>query len=240
MPSDIYISGYVINLGQHSCPSKLFLGVTPLWDESMENQRISVVDLARRVQLKLNEQLKKRSNGVVANQSILYFPLHPAVAEVIENSYSHDENITDEMILDCMVRLTQIQSNQKPIDPCLRFSALVLAIEDYLKFRKTTINMTNIINWTNPSWNRSKLIAELMASGMEYDRETETVLFDSIQLKVPRLISIKNSGIDFKSLIFGQHNQKDIIEFDQKEDQSSSRRERVTSSIEVHVDHIDD
>ncbi|CAF1492186.1 unnamed protein product [Adineta ricciae] len=231
MPSDIYISGYVINLGQHSRPSKLFLGVTPLWDESMENQRISVVDLARRVQSKLNEQLKKRSNGAVANQSILYFPLHLAVAEVIENSYSHNENITDEMILD------------------------FLTIEDYLKFRKTTINMTNIINWTNPSWNRSKLIAELMASGMEYDRETETVLFDSIQLKVPCLISIKNSGIDFKSLIVRVQQLhlarnassmkinstclditiKDITEFSQKKE-----LERVSSSIEVHVDQIDE
>jgi hypothetical protein len=195
------IPGYAINLGKFSCPSKLFFNTEPLWKKSMENRRINITTLMHHIKTNLDEKLEYLYGNIVPNSTSGHILLHLTVANVLErNKYSNEEIINEQMIIDCMIRIGQTAGRKGNIYDERVFPSVVLTIDDYLKFRKITKNM---IRGSNGNLSRSyeyKIITELGASGMEYDKTTNEVLFEPSKLKIPHMIQLESSEINFNYL----------------------------------------
>jgi hypothetical protein len=195
------IPGYAINLGKFSCPSKLFFNTEPLWTKDMENKRIHITTLMNQIEGKLGQKIEDQYGSIVPNSSSAHFLLHFTVAKVLENGKYLNENlISEQMIMDCMIRIGRTAGKKGNIYADTVFPFVVLTIKDYLNFRRTTKNMIQINNGNLSRSYQYKIITELVASGMEYDKITNEVLFEPSKLKIPRMIQLESSEIDFNDL----------------------------------------
>ncbi|CAF4600554.1 unnamed protein product, partial [Rotaria sp. Silwood2] len=194
------IPGYTINLGRFSCPSKLFFNTEPLWRQDIENKRINITTLMNEIKVNLDNKLKEYYGNAIPNTSSAHCLLHNTVATVLENKYANDELMNEQMIMDCMIHIGQTAGRKGNIYADYIFPYVVLIIEHYLKFRKITKNMTKPNDEELSRSYQYKIITELVASGMEYDESTNEVLFESSKLKIPHMITLDNSKIDFDNL----------------------------------------
>lgn len=195
-----YFPGYAINLGPFSCPSKLFFHTKPLWGKSMENKRVNVGTLMAQVQENLKTELVVHYGSVVPDTRSAHCLLHRTVAHVLGTNYFNEDEISDQMIIDCMVRLGRTAGRKGNIYADHVFRSVVLTIEDYLEFRRTTKNMLEPDNENVSRSYEYKVRTELIASGMEYDASTNEVFFEPAKLKVPRVIQLESNSIDFDDL----------------------------------------
>ena len=195
-----FFPGYAINLGPFSCPSKLFFHSEPLWGKPMENQRLDVSTLMIRLHANLEIKLEGHYGSVVPDTSSAHFLLHRTVADVLETKYSNEDKISDQMILDCMIRLGRTAGRKGNIYADRVFQIVVLTIEDYLKFRRTTKNMLEADSEDLSRTYEFKVRTELIASGMEYDASTNEVFFEPAKLKIPTVIQLESNSIDFNDL----------------------------------------
>jgi hypothetical protein len=136
--------GYAINLGQFSCPSKLFFNTEPLWDKSIENKRINVATLMNQIKANLDEKLENHYGNSIPDTTSSHFLLHLTVANILKNKYSNEKIMNEHMIMDCMIQIGRTEGRKGNIYADHVFPCVVLTIEDYLKFRKTTKNMFKI------------------------------------------------------------------------------------------------
>ncbi|CAF1382356.1 unnamed protein product, partial [Rotaria sordida] len=194
------IAGYAINLGKFSCSSKLFFNTEPLWRHDIDNKRINITILMNEIKENFNNKMKDYYGNVEPNNSSAHFLLHKTVANVLETKYSNDELINDYMIMDCMIDIGQTAGRRGNIYADDVFLKIVLTIEHYLKFRKTTKNMMKIDNEILSRSYEYKIRAELIASGMEYDENTNEILFESSKLKIPHMIELDKNKINFNQL----------------------------------------
>jgi hypothetical protein len=194
------IPGYAINLGKFSCPSKLFFNTEPLWRKSIENKRINITQLMNHLKDNLDEKLTDFYGSIVPNTSSAHFLLHLTVADVLESKYSNEEIINDQMIMDCMIKVGRTAGRKGNIYADNVFRCVVVTIDDYLRFRKTTKNMIRIDDENVSRSYQYKIITELVASGMEYDEGKNEVLFEPSKLKIPNMIKWESSGFDFDQL----------------------------------------
>ncbi|CAF1527342.1 unnamed protein product [Rotaria sp. Silwood1] len=200
-PSKILLTSYAINLGRFSCPSKLFFFTEPLWDMNMNNQRINLTTLANQLKAKLDQKLTEWYGNSTPNASSAHTMLHSIVASVLEEYHdTNAETITAPMIMDCMIKIGQTAGRKGNIYSEHVFPLVVLTIEDYLKFRKTTPNMTIASNNMKSRSYEYKVLAELLTIGMNYDKITNEIDFDESRLKVPRIINLTESKLDFNDL----------------------------------------
>lgn len=195
----LVIPAYAINLGKFSCPSKLFFNTEPLWRKNMENKRISIATLLDYIKEKLDNKLREQYGNIVPSTTSAHFLLHLTVADVLESKYSNEEIISEQMIMDCMIQIGRTAGRKGNIYADNVFPCVVLTIEDYLKFRKTTKNNIHSDENVTRSY-QHKIITELVASGMEYNQITNEVLFEPSKLKVPHMIQLESSEIDFNDL----------------------------------------
>jgi len=200
MPIEV-IPGYAINLGKFSCPSKLFFNTEPLWEKDIENKYINMTTLMNQIKKKLDHKIEDQYGNAVPNKSSSHFLLHLTVADVLENDkYLNEDIINEQMIMDCMIRIGQTAGKKGNIYADTVFPFVVLTIKDYLKFRRTTKNMIEINDENLSRSYQYKIITELVASGMEYDKITNEVLFEPSKLKIPHMIQLESSEIDFNDL----------------------------------------
>ncbi|CAF1345759.1 unnamed protein product [Rotaria sordida] len=194
------IPDYAINLGQFSCPSKLFFNTEPLWRQDIENKRINVTKLMNEIKINLDNKLKDYYGNAIPNTSSAHCLLHRIVADVLENKYPYDELMNEQMIIDCIIHIGRTAGRKGNIYADYVFPYIVLTIEHYLKFRKTTKNMTKPNDDALSRSYQYKIIAELVASGMEFNENTNEVLFEPSKLKIPHMIKLDDSKIDFNDL----------------------------------------
>ena len=135
---------YTLNLGKYSCPSKLFFCTKPLWDKMNENQRVPVSVLSKQLIDNLHQELCRKYGNAVPDRSTAHFSVHSTVAGVIEDNYTNAETMTDEMIVDCLVEPSRTDGKKGNIYGDTVFPAVVLAIQDYLRFRKAA--KTDVVN----------------------------------------------------------------------------------------------
>jgi hypothetical protein len=152
------------------------------------------------IKFNLDDELKHLYGNAVPNQSSGHTLLHRFVAEILENTYENEDIINEEMIMNCMIRIGQTAGRKGNIYADYVFPAVVITIEDYLKFRKTTKNRIQVHNEKLSRSYEYKILTELIANGMEYDEETNEVLFEPSKLKVPHMIQPENSNINFNEL----------------------------------------
>ncbi|CAF0804459.1 unnamed protein product [Didymodactylos carnosus] len=197
--SKILIPAYAINLGRFSCPSKFFFHTKPLWSSSVENKRVNITALMNEVKTNLDKELKEANGSVAPNNQSAHFPLHLIVAEVLTEKYANVDNITDEMVMDCMVRMARTAGKKGNIYAEYVFNGVAVTIVDYLKFRKETKNWATSNELECRSY-QYKVIAELKSCGMDYNENTEEVLFKPSLFKVPHMLDVYNSDIDLIDL----------------------------------------
>ncbi|CAM4902989.1 unnamed protein product [Rotaria socialis] len=189
--------GYAINLGRFSCPSKLFFNAEPLWTKDIENKRINITTVMNQIKQSLDRKLHDHYGNAVPNSSSAHCLLHSTVAEILEDKYPHDESINDYMILDCMIHIGRTAGRKGNIYGDHIFPCVILTIEHYLIFRRTTKNMAKLDDERLSRSYQYKTKAELIASGMEYDEDKNEILFEPSKLKTPHVIQFDTSNIDF-------------------------------------------
>ena len=199
-PLDYVIPAYAINLGAHSSPSKFFFRDVPLWSKEVENTRINLTLLMNQVKVNLDAKLREYYGVCVPKRSSGHFPVHTTVAQVIESGYPNDDEINERMVLDCLMHIVRTAGRKGNIyDPNV-FQCVVLVIEDYLIFRRSTQNMSVAGREYLSRSYYHKVLAELVASGMVYDYAMDVVLFEPAKLKVPRVIRLGSSQKDLHEL----------------------------------------
>ncbi|CAF1561908.1 unnamed protein product, partial [Rotaria sp. Silwood1] len=102
--------------------------------------------------------------------------------------------------MDCMIKIGQTAGRKGNIYSEYVFPLVVLTIEDYLKFRKTTTNMAIVGNTMKTRFYEYKVLAELLTSGMNYNETTNEIDFDESRLKVPRITDLPESKFDLNDL----------------------------------------
>ncbi|CAF3514551.1 unnamed protein product [Rotaria sp. Silwood1] len=260
------IPGYAINLGRFSCPSKLFFIREPLWKQDIENKRINITTLMNEIKVNLDNKMKDYYGNATPNSFSAHFLLHRTVADVLEDKYPHDELMNEQMIMDCMIHIGRTAGRKGNIYADNIFRYVVLTIENYLNFRKTTKNMAKLDHETLTRSYQYKIIVELIVSGMEYDENKNEVLFESSKLKIPHIITLDNNNINFDDLkrrvqelyIASRKNSnndmsqtclnieiKDFIEFGYKMDADdllpiwTQEQQNIVSSIITDTDQIE-
>ncbi|CAF1491639.1 unnamed protein product [Rotaria sp. Silwood1] len=198
--SETAIAGYAINLGKFSCSSKLFFNTEPLWQNDINNKRINITILMNDIKENFNNKMKNYYGNVEPNNSSAHFLLHKTVANIIETKYFNDELINEYMIMDCMIDIGQTAGRKGNIYADDVFLKIVLTIEHYLKFRKTTKNMIKIDDEILSRSYEYKIRTELIANGMEYDENTNEILFESSKLKIPYMIKLDKNKFNFNEL----------------------------------------
>ncbi|CAF3770213.1 unnamed protein product [Adineta steineri] len=198
--SAVSIPSYAINLGSFSCPSKLFFNTEPLWDNNLENKNINIVTLMNQLKTNLDNKLRNLYGSCVPNNSSAHILLHRIVAETLETKHGNEEIMNEEMIMNCMIRIGQTGGRKGNIYAEYVFSQVVLAIENYLKFRQITQNKFKVNDENLSRSYQYKILTELLASGMEYNEITDEVLFEPSKLKVPQMLTAENSNINFNEL----------------------------------------
>ncbi|UJR07771.1 hypothetical protein I4U23_012054 [Adineta vaga] len=198
--SELIIPAYAINLGRFSCPSKLFFNRESLWNTDVENKRINVTTLMNQLKINLDSKLKKSYGSSTPNHTSAHFTLHAIVAEILEEMHPNQEKMTDDMIMNCMIRIGKTAGRKGNIYADIVFQVAVITIEDYLKFRQTTINRIQIDHDQISRSYQHKVLSELIANGMEYDELTNEVLFDPSKLKAPTVFEIKTIEKNFDEM----------------------------------------
>ena len=97
---------FAINLCPWLCPNKLFFLAEPLWKESQVDKRITLAVLMNTLKRNLDDRLTDFFGSSVPNQFSAHFDLHHVVADVLEGLYSTDDDLHEEMIVNCLVRLS--------------------------------------------------------------------------------------------------------------------------------------
>ena len=199
-PREQIIPPFAINLGPWSCPSKLFFLDEPLWSEHQANKRITLAVLMNTLKTNLDDRMTEFFGSAVPNQSSARFALHRVVADVLESLYPTDDDLHEEMIVNCLLQLSRKEGRAGNIYATKVFSVVVLAIEDYLKFRRRT---KSFIRSNNENLSRSykhKVLSELLANGMEYDPCANEVFFQPSKLVIPQLIVVDDISRNFNAL----------------------------------------
>ena len=194
------IPSFAINLGPWSCPSKLFFLTEPLWGEDQVNQRIALPVLMNTLKVNVNRRLLEVFGSSTPNRFSAHFPLHRVVADVLESLYPTEDNLQDEMIMECLIRLSRTRGRTGNIYAPEAFSAVVLTIEDYLTFRRRTQSFFRSDNENLSRSYKYKVLSELLANGMEYDSSTDEVFFQPSKLVIPQFVVVDDAERDFNPL----------------------------------------
>lgn len=192
------VPSYAINVGPHSCPSKLFFFDEPLWSAKHENQRLSFTTLMNGVKAQLEKKIAHYLGNAIPNKTSAHFLLHRVIAAVLSETYPDGDHLHDQMLVDCLVRLARTRGRGGNIYANYVFPVVVATIEDFLCFRRQT---ENCFDPTNDAMSRTfgyKLLCELAASGIDYDGQTDQIFFDVSKLKRPTFVDVENSSIDFQ------------------------------------------
>lgn len=192
--------GFAINLGRYSSPSKLFFYTEPLWTEDMQNKRINIATLTNQIKRILDGKMVNYYGNSIPTTRSAHFLLHSTIARVLEDKYPHEELMNDHMIMDCMVQIGQTAGRKGNIYTKDIFPQVVLAIENYLTFRRTMQNMAKPDNEMLSRSFQYKLLVELISNGMEYDENSNEVLFEPSKLKPPQINYLDKSTINFDEL----------------------------------------
>lgn len=194
---DSRVSSFVINLGKFSCSSKLFFYDEPLWTDAQSHRWIPLSTLMNELRTNLERKMRACFGSATPNQSSGHFILHLLVAEVLEELYPNEDVINDEMIMNCMIRVGRTAGRKGDIYVDTVFPCVVIAVEDYLQFRRATESR---LRANDEQLSRSfeyKVLCELLASGMQYNESTREVRFEPERLKPPHVFTVKNDTRDF-------------------------------------------
>ena len=198
--SEMISPSYSINLGRYSCPSKLFFAREPLWRKEIEYTRISLQTFVDQIKETLDERLKNTYGSVNPNQHSGHVSIHLIVAEIVENQYPQVDQMNEEMIRDCLLRLSRTRGHAGNMYSNTIFLEIVLLIDDYLKFRRQTKNMSVDQHDMITRSYRHKVFSELSSAGVIFDSMEENFLFEPSKFSPPRLLRPEETSFDFQSL----------------------------------------
>ncbi|CAF0945235.1 unnamed protein product [Rotaria sp. Silwood1] len=122
--------------------------------------------------------MKDYYGNIEPNNSSAHFLLHMTAADVLATKYPNHELMNEQMIMGFMIDIGRTAGRKGNIYTDDVLLKVILTIEHYLKFHKTT---KNVIKTDDEMLSRSyehKIRAELIASGMEYDENTNEVLIE--------------------------------------------------------------
>lgn len=177
--------GFAFYNGEYSCQSKLFFRDIPLWTNDMDNKTYNIKSLSEIFKLKLQNEMNKYYGSYYPTQNSAHIMIHRIVSQIIENKYSHENKITDDIIIDCIKVLAKTRGNYGNIYSESTIGSIIGVVNDFFRI-KDTINYSSKNAETDKS-NSHKLKSELLSYGMSCDEEN--VLFKTELIKRPVMIS---------------------------------------------------
>lgn len=171
--------------GEYSCPSKLFFRETPLWTNDMDNQTFDISALSEIFKLKLQNRMEKYFGSYYPTHNSAHIMLHRTVSKIIENKYQHENEMTDDIVIDCIKALAETRGNYGNIYSEDTLGSIINAGNDFFRIKRMTNYATG--NREIDQSNSHKLKSELLSYGMQFDGDN--VLFKIELIKKPSLIS---------------------------------------------------
>ena len=175
------LPGYAFYNGEYSCPSKLYYINTPLWTSDMDNKTFDIQELCDIFKSKLQNEMTKYLGSYYPTKKSSHTLTHITVSKIIEQKYSGEKEMNDDIIIDCLKVLAKTQGNYGNIYKENMLQLIMVIGNDFFRV-KNTMNYSSGNAETDKS-NLHKLKSELMSYGMQCS--DNKVLFKTELIKLP-------------------------------------------------------
>lgn len=175
------LPGYAFYNGEYSCPSKLYYINTPLWTSDMDNKTFDIQELCDIFKSKLQNEMTKYLGSYYPTKKSSHTLTHITVSKIIEQKYSGEKEMNDDIIIDCLKVLAKTQGNYGNIYKENMLQLIMVIGNDFFRV-KNTMNYSSGNAETDKS-NLHKLKSELMSYGMQCS--DNKVLFKTELIKPP-------------------------------------------------------
>ncbi len=187
-----YMPGFAFYNGEYSCPSKLFFRDEPLWTSDMDNQTYDIQELSEIFKLKLQHKMSNYYGSYYPTHNSAHIMLHRLVSKIIENKYSSENQMNDDIIIDCIKVLAETKGNYGNIYSENTLGSIINIGNDFFRI-KNAFNYSSGNKEIDQS-NSHKLKSELLSYGMKCDGNN--VLFKPELIKKPTMVSWELDNLD--------------------------------------------
>ena len=182
-----FIPSYAFYNGEYSGPSKFYFGEKALWNCDWENCRIDIKTVSEYLRLKIKSVMSDKYGSYYPNANSTHTLLHSTIARILETKFPNTNEVTDLMILECVLALAGTNGNYGNIyTPGLLFEVANL-IKLFCQMRQNCVNRSTGRSSIDKTFEH-KVKSELLECGMVFDGDV--VIFEPTKLRCPTIIYV--------------------------------------------------